>query len=371
MISEYDLLNARILIIDDNAASVDLLEKTITSSGYTSILSITDPREAEGIYRAYLPDLVLLDINMPYLNGYQVMEKFKEIEKNSYIPVLVMTAQHDEETRLSTLAAGAQDFLTKPFNKVETLTRIKNMLRIRLLHNQVSFNNQILEQKVQERTLELHQTRLEIIRRLGQAAEYRDNETGDHIIRMSRMCALLGELLGLPKEQTELLLNTSPMHDIGKIGIPDYILLKPGMLEKEEFDFMKTHTIIGGKLLGGHNAELMLAAQEIALTHHEKWDGSGYPNHLKGEDIPIEGRIAGLADVFDALTSKRPYKNPYPIEKACEIIQDGRAKHFDPTLTDLFLNNIELFKKIKDELAGEMDIATPDYHLSERDRKGM
>jgi len=314
---------------------------------------------------------VLLDINMPYLNGFQVMEQFKCIEKDSYIPVLVLTAQHDEETRLRSLAAGAQDFLTKPLNKTETLTRIRNMLRIRLLHNHVRFNNLILEQKVQERTIELHDTRLEIIRRLGQAAEYRDNETGDHIIRMSRMCALLGEMAGMTAERTELLINTSPMHDIGKIGIPDKILLKPGMLDKEEFEFMKKHTTIGGKLLEGSGAEIMVSAREIALTHHEKWDGSGYPRQLQGEEIPLEGRIAGLADVFDALTSKRPYKDPYPIEKACEIIRQGRAKHFDPHLVDLFLGNLEMFKKIKDEMSGEEDTVPANFQLSERDREGM
>ncbi|MCB2181022.1 MAG: response regulator [Desulfobulbaceae bacterium] len=369
MISENDLFNSRILIVDDNATSVELLEKTISSAGYTSILSITDPRHAKEIYQAYGPHLVLLDINMPYLNGFEVMEQFKHIEQDSYIPVLVLTAQHDEATRLRALAAGAQDFLTKPFNKTETLTRIRNMLRIRRLHNRVRFYNQILEKKVQERTIELHNTRLEIIRRLGQAAEYRDNETGDHIIRMSRMCALLGELSGMTEERTELLLNTSPMHDIGKIGIPDKILLKPGKLDKAEFEFIKKHTLIGAKLLEGSDTELMISARDIALTHHEKWDGTGYPKGLKGEDIPLEGRIAGLTDVFDALTSKRPYKDPYPIDKACEIIQEGREKHFDPQLVDLFLHNLEKFEKIKDEMSGEEDIPPADYQLSERDRQ--
>lgn len=368
MISDRDLLNARILIIDDNPGSVDLLDTLISSSGYTSVLAINDPRDAKEIYQAYGPDLVLLDINMPYLDGFQVMQQFKQIEQDSYIPVLVLTAQHDNKTRIRALEAGAQDFLTKPFNKTETLTRIKNMLHIRLLHNRVRFHNHILERKVQERTIELHDTRLEIIRRLGQAAEYRDNETGDHIIRMSRMCKLLGEIVGMTAERTELLLNTSPMHDIGKIGIPDKILLKSGKLEKEEFEVIQKHTIIGGKLLEGSDAELMVSARDIALTHHEKWDGTGYPKGLKGEDIPLEGRIAGLADVFDALTSKRPYKDPYPIAKACEIIRKERGYHFDPQLVDLFLNNLEKFKKIKDEMSRQEDIASADYQLSERDK---
>jgi len=368
MLSREKILNARILIIDDNLANVELLEKTITAEGYTSVLSITDPREAENLYKAYRPELVLLDINMPYLDGYDVMEQLKKIEMNSYIPVLILTAQQDEETRLRSLAAGAQDFLTKPFNKVETLTRIRNLLTVRILHNEVRDQNLILERKVQQRTMELHDTRLEIIRRLGQAAEYRDNETGDHIIRMSKMCAVLGAKTGMDSRQTELLLNTSPMHDVGKIGIPDRILLKPGKLEADEWEIMTRHTTIGAKLLDGYDSILMISARDIALTHHEKWNGKGYPQGLKGEEIPLEGRIAGLIDVFDALTSKRPYKDPYPVDFACDIIRKERGQHFDPDLTDLFLDNLPEFVTIKDELSGHEDQAPVELRLSERDR---
>ncbi|MBU0676257.1 MAG: response regulator [Proteobacteria bacterium] len=367
MISRHDLLKSRLLIIDDNPANVELLEKTLSAQGYSSVLSITDPRKAEKLYRAYKPHLVLLDINMPYLDGYQVMAQIRHIEGSSYIPVLVLTALQDKQTRLQALSEGAQDFLTKPFDKVETLTRIENMLRIRLLHNEVQEQNILLEKTVRERTLELHDTRLEIIYRLGRAAEYRDNETGEHLVRLSHMCVLLGKLCGKSDLEADLLFNASPMHDIGKIGIPDSILLKPGQLTMEEWKIMQTHTTIGADLLDGHDSELMVLARDIALTHHEKWDGTGYPHNLKGLEIPFESRITGIVDVFDGLTSKRPYKVPYPIESSCTIIADERGKHFDPELTDIFLKNIDEFIEIYHQFSGHKDIDLEVFKLSARD----
>jgi len=364
-----ELSAARILIIDDNEFNVQLLEAVVTEAGYTSVLSITDSRKAEDLYRAYQPDLVLLDISMPHLDGYQLMEQFKKIEQSSYLPILVLTALQDDKTRLKALENGAQDFLTKPFNRLETLTRIKNILTVRLLHRQVKKQNAELEIKVKERTEELQVTRLEIIRRLGRAAEYKDNETGLHIIRMSKTSARLGELAGLSAAEVELVLNTSPMHDIGKIAIPDAILLKPGALDHSEWERMKAHPLIGYTLLEGHDSDLMISAREIALTHHEKWDGKGYPQGLKGGETPFNGRLAGIADVFDALTSKRPYKAPYPISKAVEIIKSEREKHFDPELTDLFLKNIDDFVAIK-EAFPEIEkghVNDEDFKLSERD----
>jgi len=368
MILKQTLLNARILIIDDNQSNVDLLKDILATQGYTSLLGLTDSRRAKDLYLAYNPELVLLDINMPHFDGFQLLEQFKEVEENAYVPVLVLTALQDDKTRIKALETGAQDFLTKPFNKLETLTRIHNLLTVRLLHNQVRDQNIILEKKVQERTIELQESRLEIIHRLGRAAEYKDNETGAHIIRLSKMSSLLGRLAGMTEEQTELLLNTSPMHDIGKIGVPDSILLKPGKLNAEEWEVMKRHTTIGADLLDSPGSELMKSAQEIALTHHEKWDGSGYPQGKKGEEIPFEGRIVGITDVFDALTSKRPYKDPYPIDKTLSIIKEERGRHFDPDLTDLFIKNIDAFVVIKDSFANEKGILLQDFKLSERDQ---
>ena len=261
MISREDVLNARILIVDDNQANVTLLETMLGNAGYTSVLGITDSREAVGLYESYQPDILVLDINMPHLNGYQVMEKLKENGVNEYIPILVLTAQQDKLTCHRALQAGAKDFLVKPFDQTEALMRIQNMLEIRFLHNEMLKQNATLEQKVDARTQELHDTRLEIIRRLSLAAEYRDNETGLHIIRMSKMCEILGNALGMLGDAADLLLNASPMHDIGKIGIPDNILLKSGKLEQDEWEIMKTHTLIGAKLLGNPTSRLMYVAR--------------------------------------------------------------------------------------------------------------
>lgn len=371
MISNQEILTARILIIDDNQSNADLLEATLASAGYVSILSITDPREAEGLYIAYRPDLVLLDINMPYIDGFQLMERFNKIEENSYIPVIVLTALQDEKTRHRALTLGAQDFLTKPFNQLEILTRINNTLLVRIYHNQLQNQNLILEKKVQERTMELEDTRREIIYRLGRAAEYRDNDTGDHIIRMSKMGRFLGKLAGISEGEAELFLTASPMHDIGKIGIPDSILLKPDMLDHTEWKIMKTHTTIGAALLDGHGSELMITARDIALTHHEKWDGSGYPKGLSGDAIPLFGRLAGVVDVFDALSTKRPYKDAYPTDKVISIIKEQRGRHFDPFLTDLFLDHIDDFLKIHKEFTPEEEEVSSDYKLSRRDESGI
>ncbi len=368
MTSERELNNARIMIIDDDPSNVDLLQDILTMEGYTSVLGLTDSRKAKNMYIAYDPELVILDINMPYLDGYQLLDQFKQIENNSYASVLVITALQDTQTLINALKAGAQDVLTKPFNKLETITRIRNLLTIRLLHNQVRDQNIILEQKIQERTIELQETRLEIIQRLVRAAEYKDNETGAHIVRMSKFSSLLGKLAGMTYDKVTLLLNTSSMHDIGKIGVPDSILMKPGKLDGREWEIMKRHTVIGANLLDGHTSNLIQSAQRIALSHHEKWDGTGYPMGKKGREIPFESRIVGFVDVFDALTSRRPYKTPYPMDKTLSIIREERGKHFDPDLTDLFIKNIDKFIAIKDAFPKGQYAVPQTFKLSERDQ---
>lgn len=329
------LKTAKILIVDDQAPNVVLLEKILQAEGYDQIVTTTDSRQVAELYVRHHFDLVLLDLNMPYLTGFDVMQQLNELEPDSYVPVLVLTAQPDMKTRLRALESGARDFLTKPFDRLEVLSRIRNMLEVRMMHNQIRDQNRILEEKVQERTRELADTRFEIIRRLGRAAEYRDNETGLHIIRMSKYSQLLGRAAGMSEAESELLLNASPMHDIGKIGIPDSILLKPGKLDTDEWEVMKTHPVIGAEILSGHQSELMGMASQIALAHHEKWDGSGYPHGLKGEEIPLEARVVAVCDVFDALTTARPYKKAWPVEEAISYIHDNSGKHFDPELVNL------------------------------------
>ena len=344
-----EILDAKILIIDDQHPNVLLLDRMLKVAGYRSVKGLTDSREVADVYREFRPDLVLLDLRMPHLDGFQVMDQLKEIEKESYLSILVLTAQSDRDTRVRALESGAKDFLGKPLDQVEVLSRIRNMLEIRLMHNQLRDHNKILEDKVRARTKALRDSQLEIVRRLSNASEHRDYETGEHIVRMSRCCERIAAACGCSDEQRELILNASPMHDVGKIGIPDRILLKPAKLDPDEWDIMKKHTVIGGELLAGGTSELIRMAETIAVTHHERWDGTGYPNKLRDEEIPLEGRICALADVFDALTSPRPYKKAWPVEKAVDEIRNNKGTQFDPDLTDAFLEILPDLLTIREE----------------------
>jgi len=346
---DQDPLASNILIVDDDPLNVDVLEEILKENNYLNVKTTTDPFEAVELFKVNNYDLILLDILMPGMDGFEVIEKLKMIEPSLSIPILVLSALSDQKTRLKALSNGARDYLIKPFNPAEVLVRIRNLLEVRLAQKQLRLHNEILDQKVRERTRELQDTRLEIIDRLGMAAEYRDNETGFHIIRMSRICFEIAKAAGLNQSESELILHASPMHDIGKIGIPDSILLKPGKLDKEEWEIMKTHTVIGAKILKGRASDLLEAAQTIAMTHHEKWDGTGYPNGLSKQDIPLIGRINCIADVFDALTSKRPYKEAWPVEKALSVMEQDSGKFFDPMLFRTFKARLPAILKIKEE----------------------
>jgi len=340
--------NERIFVVDDEPANLKLLDKMLRGQGYESLVLLEDPREVISNYHATRPDLILLDINMPHLDGYQVMEQLKALNDPLLPPIVILTAQNTKEYLLRALSAGARDFITKPFDRNELLMRVRNLLDAQLAHRLMHEQKKVLEDMVQIRTEELRSTRLQVVQRLGMAAEYRDEETGNHILRMSHISALLARCIGWSEADCELMLNASPMHDIGKIGIPDAILLKPGKFEPPEWEIMKTHAAIGGKLLDGDDSELMRMAQQIAISHHEKWDGSGYPNGLAGEAIPQSGRIAALADVFDALTSVRPYKKAWTVEAAVELIKENRGKHFDPELVDIFLQQLPAILQIRE-----------------------
>ena len=338
--NEHFQSSARILIVDDEAANLKLLDKMLGGQGYQNLVLIDDPRRVVDIYKEERPDLILLDINMPHLDGYQVMEQLKELNDPLLPPIIILTAQHGKDYLLKALRAGARDFITKPFDRNELIMRARNLLEAHLAHRMTHDQKAVLEDMVRERTEEIRRTRLQVVQRLGMAAEYRDEETGNHILRMSHISALLARSIGWSEAKCELMLLASPMHDIGKIGIPDNILLKPGKFEPDEWEIMKTHAVIGGKLLEGDDSNLMQMARSIALSHHEKWDGSGYPNGLAGDGIPLAGRIAALADVFDALTSKRPYKKAWTVEAAVDLIKENSGKQFDPALVETFLEQL-------------------------------
>ncbi len=343
----FDIRQANVLVVDDEPVNVKLLEKIFSAEGYQKVVSTTDPRTVLDLCRATPFDIILLDLNMPHLDGFGVLALLVEEFGIVMPPVLVLTAQHDKEHRHRALQGGARDYLTKPFDRIELLYRVRNIIEAQLFHRFERDQKSLLEELVQQRTQELHDSRLEIVQRLGRAAEYRDNETGMHIIRMSKFCEALARHIGLDSPTCDLLLNAAPMHDIGKIGIPDHVLLKPGKLTEEEYEIMKTHTTIGYELLSGNESELLVTARDIAVTHHEKWDGTGYPNGVAGENISLLGRITAVADVFDALTSSRPYKKAWALDDAFNFIREQGGRHFDPQLSEAFLDirdQIELIR---------------------------
>ncbi|MGP0594159.1 HD domain-containing phosphohydrolase [Nitrospira sp. T9] len=360
MISLQQCQNATILIVDDQMTNIMFLESILKNGGYTQVHSTQDPTQVIPLFKELDPDLICLDIRMPELNGFQVMGQLQIIHKHGFLPILVLTSEEDRETRLRALESGAKDFLPKPFDRVEVLMRIRNLLEASLLNKTVSQQNDILEETVRIRTKELKDTQLEVVHRLARAAEHRDNETGAHIIRMAHFAVALGRAAGMSEDECDVLFHATPMHDVGKLGIPDRILLKPGKLDHEEFETMKQHTVIGAKLLSSSQSPILQMGEVIALTHHEKWDGSGYPNRIAGEDIPIVGRICAIADVFDALSSKRCYKDPWPLEKTLKEIHPLIGKQFDPHLVDLFY---ELMPVITDIQRTHTDMEIPKFDL--------
>jgi len=363
-----DISNSNILICDDSVTNVMLLKALLESEGYCSVKTLTDPTQVLPTLEESDHDLLLLDIEMPLMDGFAVM---KQIENSSLVkkmfPILVITGSQKKEVRNRALALGAQDFINKPIDQVETVLRVQNILKVYSAYKVQENTVEQLEKLVLARTQELSEANTFLIERLAMAAELRDKETGKHVLRVGQYARILAEACGMMPELCYLIEKASPLHDVGKIGIPDAILLKPGPLDKEERKTMNSHAEMGAELLRSHSSLLVSMASSIALSHHERWDGAGYPSGLSGESIPIEGRITAIADVFDALTTIRPYKEAWKLEDALEYLRENAGTHFDPTLVRLFEESLDKVLEIKhDYLDAESNLLEFKQHYSLR-----
>ncbi len=337
MIDDAAIKRARILIADDQEANITLLERLLEVSDFTNVVTTTDSSQVVTLCAEVAPDLVLLDLHMPFPDGFEVMSQLGPwIQGPTRLPVLVLTADATPDAKRRALTLGATDFLTKPFDNVEVVLRVKNLLLTRLLQVELRNQNRELDRRVRARTRELEEARIEALERLAFAAEYRDDATGGHPERVGRIASLVAAELGLPDETVELMRRAAPLHDVGKIAIPDAILLKRGQLAPDEFEAMKMHVTVGVEILGRSRSRLLQLAEEIARTHHERWDGTGYPLGLKGEEIPLSGRVVAVVDAFDSLVGARPHTRAATPEQARAAICDERERHFDPQVVDAF-----------------------------------
>ena len=347
-----------ILIVDDYPLNIKLLEAYLLPCGY-ELVNAASGEEALTKLAGNQIDLMLLDVMMPDIDGFEVTHRIRQDDKNHFLPIILVTSLRETEDRIKGIEAGCDDFISKPVDKTELLARVRSLLKIKDYNDLRSNYQKELESEVNKRTEELKQASdklkaasLDTIYRLSVASEYKDQDTGAHIKRMSLYCAAVAHRMGLDENAVTAILHAAPMHDIGKIGIPDKILTKPGKLDPVEQDIMELHTVIGAKILSKSDEEFIKLGGTIALSHHEKWDGSGYPNGLKGTAIPISGRIAAIADVFDALTSKRPYKEPFSMEKSLAIIRSWSESYFDPHVVDAFIAIQNEILTIKEQCVG-------------------
>lgn len=358
----------KIMVVDDTPINLKVIRAYLAEEGYGTIEIVEDSRQAVSALMRLQPDVLLLDLMMPYVSGLDILKTIRPIPQFRRLPVIVITATEERETKMKSLELGATDFLGKPVDPQDLILRVRNALELK-------YYQDFLEEKVLERTSELARSRKEVIRCLARAAEYRDNETGNHVIRVGRYAALVADGLGFDRHTCHMIELASTLHDMGKVGIPDAILTKPGSLTEDERTQMKehcefgaeictpseaaargplsTHVVVGAMMLSGSGSPLLQMASRIALTHHERWDGKGYPRGLAGEGIPIEGRITAVADVFDALSSRRPYKPAIPLDKCLRTIEEGAAKHFDPQVVKIFLERkadvIAIYEACRDE----------------------
>lgn len=353
-----DSRHAQIMIVDDEMINIEVVKAYLEEEGFTNFLTTTCSTDAIAMVRHEKPDIVLLDINMPHVSGLDILETMRNDHELKLIPAIVLTASHDPQIKLNALRLGASDFLAKPVDPSELMLRLQNVLAVKAYQDHLAKYSERLEEQVRLRTAELVLSRQEAIHCLARAGEYRDDDTGHHVTRVGRYAALIARELGFDQATTDLIEQAAQLHDVGKIGIPDAILHKPGKLDTQEYDIMrahcgigrriinplsneesirlKTHATVGMQIMGSTNSPVLKLAAVIAATHHEKWDGTGYPHQISGDKIPLEGRIVAVADVFDALSSARPYKEAFPIEKCLQILREGRGTHFDPYVLDAF-----------------------------------
>ncbi len=361
--------NSKIMIVDDEQLVIRVVRRFLSSDGYENFITLTDPREALKAIDREKPDVVLLDIMMSHVTGLDLLKVRQKTLSLQHIPFIILSASSENQIKRDALQLGATDFLSKPVDPSDLILRVQNALTVKRHHDHLANYAFELERQVRERTTQIERSREQIIHCLARAAEYRDNETGEHVIRVGKYCSVIADQLGFGADYCHEIELAAQLHDVGKIGIPDSVLLNPGKLNNEEFDIMKTHcdlgmqimeplvdtegqrirrhTDMGGFIMDGVDSPMLELAARIARTHHEKWDGTGYPFQLKGENIPIEGRICCVADVYDALCSERPYKPKFPIRKCLEIMLSERGSRFDPIVLDAFFERIEEIESIR------------------------
>jgi putative two-component system response regulator len=357
---DRSLRTSTIMIVDDEPINVTVARKYLSLAGYENFVTTTESRDAIALAYEKQPDVVLLDVMMPQVSGLDILVALRADPHWARLPVIILTAANDQETKRKALDYGANDFLSKPVDPTDLIPRVHNVLALKQHHDHLARYSRELEAEVFRRTADLVRSRQEVIHCLARAGEFRDDDTGQHVLRVGRYARVIAKQLDWRGERLDTLEQAAQLHDIGKIGVPDAILLKPGKLTPEEFEIMQKHsgygrritqsladqevsalachTQLGARLLEASDSPVLTMAATIALSHHEKWDGSGYPLGLAGEDIPMEGRITAVADVFDALSSRRPYKPAFVLNQCMEILEEGRGKHFDPQVLDAFFH---------------------------------
>lgn len=374
-VSPETALTTKIMVVDDEPINVKVCQKYLNELGYKRCIGVSDATRALAQITEEKPDLVILDVMMPVVSGVDILRQMREMPELCHIPVLILTASTDRSTKLMVLELGATDFLTKPIDPSELAPRVRNVLTVKQHQDSLKNYANTLEEAVRQRTRELEASRQDVIFCLARAVEFRDDVTGRHVERVGQYSGIIARALGMDEPLVRMLEQAAQLHDVGKVGIPDEILMKPGKLSPDEFERMQRHTLFGKRIverMGDHEwsklrqhvligsqildlprSPLLSMAARIALTHHERWDGSGYPLGLSGEDIPQEGRITAVADVFDALSSRRPYKPAYPIDRCFEIIKEESGSHFDPSMVNAFISRRDLIVQTQIELADD------------------